>query len=589
MDNSPTPRDDATNTASGVATDAAQRWHPGRVRLLTAGVLIAVVAAFLAGVATNGLPPSDVGTPVRGGSIVDVELSDADTLLPLRPLNAWSVLVDQALWAPLWYGDDQGVLHAGIADLPSLANGGISTDLRSWTLKLHPGLKWSNGSLLTADDLAFSLTLYSTPAFANTLGFPTTAKADPIGMDSVTKVDDLTVKFVLRTPDVAILALLADGVASIVPRSVFGSVRPADIAKSPENIMPSVVSGPFMVSDRVQGDYITVVRNPYYYLGPRRPYLDRITFKILKSSAEDPTPTLTALKTHEADAGWFLDVAQLDSYRAISGYTTYLDQNPAGYEWLVFNLADPLLRDHAIRQAITMSIDLTQIMSRVLHGTGAPTCDDAAGTFAHEKSLIPCYSYDPAGAGRLLDADGWTMGADGYRHKQGQALALEYATRAIFPRTQVQPLVQADLKSVGIQVVLKTYEAADLFGSGSNGVLAGGHFQIAEFMNSVIYDPDDHTILSSTETPDNGGSNYMHYANPTVDQTETAQQQTADPLARAAAFHTIHQEVLKDLPVMYLFSLRNIACARSDLHNYRPSALGPGETWNVWDWYLARA
>src|SRR5258706_1112564 len=218
MDNAPPPRDDATITASGVATDAAHRWRPGRVRLLTAGLVIAVVAAFLAGVATNGFLPRPVApAPVRGGSIVDSEVSDADTLLPFRTNNPLSVLLDQALWAPLWYGDDQGVLHPGIADLPSPANGGISTDLKTWTLKLHPGLKWSNGAPLTADDLAFSLTLYATPAFANTFGFPTTAKADPIGMDSVTKVDDLTVKFVLRTPDVAILALLADGAASIVP------------------------------------------------------------------------------------------------------------------------------------------------------------------------------------------------------------------------------------------------------------------------------------------------------------------------------------------------------------------------------------
>jgi ABC-type transport system substrate-binding protein len=135
--------------------------------------------------------------------------------------------------------------------------------------------------------------------------------------------------------------------------------------------------------------------------------------------------------------------------------------------------------------------------------------------------------------------------------------------------------VQADLKAVGIQLVLKTYEESDLFGSGSTAVLAGDHFQIGEFANTTSYDADDHWFFMSNQTPDKGGSNYMHYANATVDQVERAQQQTAEVKARAAAFHTIHQEVLKDLPVMYLFRLQNIACAHSDLRNYRPSAFGP--------------
>src|SRR5258708_4803299 len=119
MDNSPTPRDDTTNIVGGVAAGAAHRWRPSRFRLLTAGVVIAVVAAFLAGVATNGHLPSPVGpAPVRGGSIVDAVFLEADSLLPLRTNSSWGLLVDQALWAPLWYGDDQGMLHAGIADLP---------------------------------------------------------------------------------------------------------------------------------------------------------------------------------------------------------------------------------------------------------------------------------------------------------------------------------------------------------------------------------------------------------------------------------------------------------------------------------------
>src|SRR5262245_61370875 len=124
----------------------------------------------------------DSGDVVRGGTVIDGLFEEPDTLLPMLTNEDYARIVDQALWAPLWYTDNAGVLHAGIADIPSQGNGGISPDLQTWTIRLHQELKWSDKSPLSADDLAFSLQLYADPAFANTVGFPTTAPDDPIGV-----------------------------------------------------------------------------------------------------------------------------------------------------------------------------------------------------------------------------------------------------------------------------------------------------------------------------------------------------------------------------------------------------------------------
>src|SRR5262249_57604272 len=140
----------------------------------------------------------------------------ADSVVPMDTKETYGVIVDQAIWAPLWYGDNTGALQSGLADIPSSSNGQISSDLKTWTIKLHSGLKWSDGSLLTADDLAFSLKLYANPAFANTIGFPTTDANDLIGVAAITKVDPLTVQIQLRNGTPSILALLADGVSRII-------------------------------------------------------------------------------------------------------------------------------------------------------------------------------------------------------------------------------------------------------------------------------------------------------------------------------------------------------------------------------------
>jgi peptide/nickel transport system substrate-binding protein len=182
----------------------------------------------------------------------------------------------------------------------------------------------------------------------------------------------------------------------------------------------------------------------------------------------------------------------------------------------------------------------------------------------------------------VLDADGWGMGADGYRHKNGQTLDLTYLTNEAPLRKLTQSLAQADWQAIGIKI--------DLRNSGDFQLLyCAGKFQIGEVHDNGGFDPDDSWIFASDQTCDQSGNNFMHYANPTVDQQERIQLSTDDINARKAAFHIIHEQVLTDLPVMYLYSQAGIGCAVSALHNYDPAdpVGGPGDTWNVWDWYLS--
>jgi peptide/nickel transport system substrate-binding protein len=551
----------------------------GLRKVYAVATALVVLLVLLAGCASFGPLKCDC---VRfGGTVVDALYEEPDTLLPYLTNETYSIIVDQALWAPLWYGDNHAVLHSGIADLPSAQNGLISQDLKTLTIHLHSGLKWSDGSPLTADDVAFSFNLYSSPQFENTFGFPTTDPADPIGFVSATKVDNSTVKLQFRTPFVASIAALADGASSVIPKKVFGSIEAADIGKSRENFQPTVTSGPFKLQDRVQGDHITLKPNTNYYQ-TGKPYLSKLTFKIIS----DQTTILTALQAGKVDASWFLDVTKLDSYKAIQGYTTATDPNPAGYEVLAFNLTNPILADINVRKALTMSLNPDDLIAQLYKGAAMRTCDDHSGTPYHEPKLN-CYFYDPNGANRLLDQDGWVKGSDGYRHKGGKTLELRYSTTNKASRKATQLIAQHAWKVIGIKIDPQNYDACALCGGNTSGILHSGNFDIGEFANPSGYDPDDHTLFMCNQVPDKGGSNYMHYCNKTVDAAEQAQQSTADINARKAAFHTIHAQITADVPVFYLYSPANIYCYSNKLHNYAPSPLGATETWDVWDWWIS--
>src|ERR1700686_799249 len=130
----------------------------------------ALVLLILSACSTGGTPSSTTPTPsgavAKGGTFTDDLYEDVDSLIPNGVSETYAVLVDQAVWAPLFYGDSKGILHAGLAsEIPTQANGDVSADLKTWTIKLKPNLVWSDGQPLNADDVNFTWKLWDNPKF----------------------------------------------------------------------------------------------------------------------------------------------------------------------------------------------------------------------------------------------------------------------------------------------------------------------------------------------------------------------------------------------------------------------------------------
>ena len=512
-------------------------------------------------------------TPVKGGNLIDGLFEEPDTLMSGVTSETFAVMVDQALWAPLFYGDDKGTIQPGLAtQVPSTSNGGISADGKTYTIKLRPNLKWSDGSPLTSDDVVFTLNLYMQPSYG------TKDALDTANIASITNPDASTVVITLKQPEAPFLAngMVDPGEFNPMPKAVYGSMKPADVAKV---FTPMVTSGPFMfksASDHVKGDHITLYRNPNYFNAPE-PYLDSVTFKIIT----DQNTILTALQSGTIQTSWDLDIDKLASYKAINGYTQTQDVTPNSWEALFFNMSNPILADKTVRQAIALGINHDDVLA-LWHGVAKPTCDDANGSFGHDQQLVPCYKTDVAQAGALLDQDGWVMGSDGYRHKGGKTLELRYTTTSSKTyRVQTQQIVKQDLQPIGIKIDIVGQTADQFFGS---TLYDYGAYDLAEFASSTGYDPDNHTYFQCNQlTSAPGGFNVSHYCNPQVDAQYKIELTNPDQSARKAAFTQIHTILSQDLPVMYYYTYPDLAVYKNTVHNYLPA--GTGETWNIWEWW----
>ena len=563
--------------------------RPQSRSLMITSSIVAVLILFLCACAASTVEPATTtGKPVKGGTWTDDLFEEPTSLIPNGSSQTFANMVDQAIYAPLFYGDAQGTLHPGLAtEIPTTANGGINSDLTIWKFHLRPGLKWSDGQPLDARDVDFTWRLWTNPKFAaaNTTGLNLITSAD-------VSSDNLTITFYLKSGFEPFLSAWADGLNSPMPAHHFSSMAPDKVLSSPDNLNPSVTSGPFIMADSKPGDHYTVKRNSNYYRAVEGlPYLDQVIFRIVTSQ----NTILKDLQAGTVDSSWFLDVAQTKAYRRLTNYRLTANPLSTNYEAIYFNFHNPILgKDQAVRQAIAMAIDHRALIDTARSGQASPLCTDHAASLkpGYQRDA-PCPKFDPVAANALLDQDGWTSkDAGGYRYKGKEKLDFQYSTTANnLWRAGDELILQQNFKAIGIKLEIQNYPASTFYGfflTGGNASLAtgaaAGKYDIAEFENSLTYDADDSSVFACNQFPP-AGFNIAFYCNPNLDKLYLQEQQMSDPLARQQVFNQIHQIYLLDYPFIVLYSPSDIGMHKLTVHNYNPGPEGAAETVNIWEWW----
>src|SRR5262249_29997808 len=152
----------------------------------------------------------------------------------------------------LFYGDAQGVIHPGAAsEVPSIQNGGVSPDAKTWTFHLRRGLVWSDGQPYDARDVDFTWKLWLNPKFGSASAG--TIQGLPLISSAVVSADHLSITFHLKQGFAPFLQNWDDGLFAPLPAHYFSRMPSEQILKSPDNLNPRVTSGPFMMSESVPG------------------------------------------------------------------------------------------------------------------------------------------------------------------------------------------------------------------------------------------------------------------------------------------------------------------------------------------------
>jgi peptide/nickel transport system substrate-binding protein len=557
-----------------------------KLRLLTLFILLGLILS-----ACGGAAPA----PVAGGGTVTLIIPEEPTTLNFFAADA--AIVRQVAEAIMMTGlatiNEKGEFVPVLAaELPTVENGGLSKDYQTITWKLRPNLKWSDGKPITSDDIKFTIEVLSNPksgALVGTTGFDQIAKVET--------PDEQTAVLTYSAPYPGYIDQFSYG---LFPRHATGKAE--DMPNWKWNRNP-VGAGPFMVSDWVSGESITLKRNPNYYEAGK-PYLDSLVFRIVPEPAAQTAMMLNGEAQFQLWPGEFPE----DYNKLLAGKAT---QRLIPGIWnmaIDFNLSKPfdgdpgakephpILGDIRVRQAISSAIDYETLHKDVLKGSVA----DSTNPFAYGWSKCDIkrpFPYNVEKANQLLDEAGWVMRSDGIRvakgakyAKDGTRLSLELQGYTAFdPLQSTEEFIVENLKKVGIEARIQNYDFSIIFGTfEDNSPRMVGDYDMLIFDRGFTIEPQGYNFeayhsskIPSAENPT--GGNYFRWVNKDVDAALEDAGKTFDIAQRKADYCKVGQAIVDEMPQLYLYLFQDNYGVADNLEGYVLSTWG-SMSWGAQNW-----
>jgi peptide/nickel transport system substrate-binding protein len=561
--------------------------------------------AFVVGVAliTGGFVQAALAQETgAGGKKEKVVFTFASTGEPLtmNPMSGY-LAIEFYFWTASYHllidwDQDLGVDKSGGPGAGLVTNVEVSPDGMTYTYTIKDGIMWSDGQPLTAEDVAFTLNLYKGNHAYLPQNYLTLIDGE------VQALDDHTIQFHTKQPTSLYSGEVAYMYDYILPKHIWSD--PSIVGDRPKQYdnVPNVGSGPFIIKEFKTGEYVRMVRNPYW-TGPK-PYVDEIIYRIFKN--EDALAE--ALKRGEIDLAYFSSPSIFNDLKTQPNIQTMNGTIPSfseigmntgsAYEpktdtYTPHGDGHPALTDPVVRRAIRMAIDSKTLTEKVLQGYGAPGDTIIPPVSVKGARWEPTgderIPFDIQGANELLDQAGYKdTDGDGVREMPpgsldpGRPLEFRY-----FVRSNEQTSVDAAqfikpwLAQIGIKADVEVVTSGRL-----GDIINAGEYDL--FSWGWIPDPDPDSALSwftCDQRPPDGhsyGNNDAYYCNPEYDKLYEEQRTTTDPQKRWDIVHEMQKIFYEDCAYAVMWYDPILSAWRTDWTGFRPQPRPNGDPLEGW-------
>ena len=426
-------------------------------------------------------------------------------------------------------------INAKLEIVPQLATGYRYLDPTHLLITLRPGVKLHDGSEMTAELAKYSLMRALTLKGSMRVG-------EINAIESIDVVDPLTLKLNLKAPAAQLLAQLTDRAGIVV------SQKAADAAGDKFGLAP-VCAGPYAFDNRVAQDRIVLKRfaghwNAAAYHFDQVIYLpvpnSSVRLATLQAGSLDLLEYVTPSDVAAVRADKRLKLAIGDGL-AYTGININLNNGPAAQT--------PIGQNALIRQAFELAIDRKALIDVVYSGMFTPTVQANPPSSPYYFAELQPPARDVAKAKALLQKAGVTG-----------RVAVELTVTNSPEAQQTGEVLQAMVAEAGFDLKLKTMEFASSLSAGYKG-----EFNTYMIGWSGRVDPDGNmwALMHSK-----GSFNYGKHSNAAMDALLDEARTVTDPAARRALYGKVWDIQRQDLPLIYLYTAKNIVAMKAGLNGF---------------------
>jgi peptide/nickel transport system substrate-binding protein len=414
------------------------------------------------------------------------------------------------------------------------------------TFYLVDNATWSDGTPVTAWDVAYSYELANNSV--------STYASNVAGLTSIDVVNNYTITFHYQ-PTLLFLANAA-AVIPIVPEHVWKQYVPdPNNATQLQNYQdyPVVSSGPYTVTNYVQGQYIQLSANPNYFYANKRGQVQNIVIQFFK----DSNSAVAALEAGQIDAvAPFITSVEANDLQ--SNYPSITVTNGPGIQlwYLGVNVnphghGNPTLRDVRVRHALAYALNISEITQVVWGKYATPAASLLpAGWKYHDNALTP-YPYNVTLANQILNQAGYKMGPNGVRvSPNGTALSYTlYVVSYASEEVEAANLIASSWKQIGVDAQVEAVDTGTLA-----NIIWPNFTQDFDLWDWIYTSPALPTLLQvmttgaiPTEASDSG------YSNATYDQIYNQMVTTTNQSQLTQDAYELQQNLYYNLPYIYLY------------------------------------
>ncbi|NQX33472.1 ABC transporter substrate-binding protein [Herbiconiux sp. VKM Ac-2851] len=499
-------------------------------------------ALLLAGCSADAAPSDTPATPTAGGTLTYATGFGEPTCLdPHVGGNMPQALVGTNVLESLFSQDETGAI------VPWLAESGVAADDGlSWDVTLRDGITFTDGTPMDAAAVAANVAHMKDPETASSTAILALGK-----VSSVEVVSPTVARFVLSEPDSALLESLA--------QTWLAMESPAGLERGMEaNCEAPIGTGPFVFSEWVKQDHVTLTRNDDWTSAPAGAthegpaYLDTIQWRFIP----DPATRFAALQSGEVDV---IDEMQPDNVVAAtadgSGLDVLTGALPGASIRLELNSGYAPFDDEKVRKAFIAAADVNPGIQSLFFGTVERSYSVLSSSTPFGASFEDDYAIDADKANQLLDEAGWTSrDSEGYRTKDGERLTVDFpvsTNQSIPAEVSLFEQIQATTKAVGFDVELHPMDLSSWYaalGSWDFDLTSAIYTKNSPDVLRILYDSANIIPAPSGYHPNNA-----HVSIPELDDAVTAAGQTTDPDERAALYEKAQQLLADGAYVLPLY------------------------------------